>query len=154
MKKIYFSVNFPSVFKIFTEFFFIICYMSSLPYSKTLCIRKLISIEKWLHSTDYKKIADVPFPFIWTKFTKIATKFSADIIIFFFRNSLPRSALEILYLDLLSDFSLSLSFFFFFFFSSLSLPMARWSASFWRNWSSFNSSRRGDREFLSPLLNI
>ena len=44
--------------------FFFIRYRSSLLYSQTLCKRKIISIKKWLQSTDYKKIAKVRFPFI------------------------------------------------------------------------------------------
>jgi hypothetical protein len=38
--------------------------MSSLPYSKALFNRKLISIKKCLQSTDYKNIAKVLIPFI------------------------------------------------------------------------------------------
>ena len=56
---------FLSVIKIFTEnIFFFIRYRNSLPYSKVLCKRKLISIKKWLQSTDYKIIAKVLFPFL------------------------------------------------------------------------------------------
>ena len=44
--------------------FFFIRYRSSSPYSKALCKRKLISLKKWLQSTDYKNIAKVPFPFV------------------------------------------------------------------------------------------
>ena len=46
------------------KIFFFVRYMSSLPYSKALCKRKLISIKKWIKSTDYKNIAKVRFPFI------------------------------------------------------------------------------------------
>ena len=49
--------------KIPLNFFFFIHYRSSLPYSKALCKRKLISIKKWLQSTDYKNVAKVRFPF-------------------------------------------------------------------------------------------
>ena len=52
-------------------YFFFIRYRSSLPYSKALYKRKLISIKKWLQSTDYKNIAKVPFPFINTIYSLI-----------------------------------------------------------------------------------
>ena len=58
-----YNKNFLSVIKIFTEkYIFFIRYRN--PYSKALCKRKLISIKKWLQSTDYKNIAKVLFPFV------------------------------------------------------------------------------------------
>ena len=44
-------------------YIFIIENRGRLPYCKSLYKRKLISIKKWLQSTDYKKMAEVRFPF-------------------------------------------------------------------------------------------
>ena len=59
------------VFKRFlkiTQFFFIIIRNSSrLPYCRALYKRKLITIKKWLQSTDFKKMAEDWSPFIVPK---------------------------------------------------------------------------------------
>ena len=41
--------------------------MGRLPYRKTLYKRKLISIKKWLQSTDYKKMAEIWSPLLPNK---------------------------------------------------------------------------------------
>ena len=55
-----------SVFKILTEkYFFYIHYRGRLSYTKALYKRKLISIKKWLPSTNYKKVSVLWSPYFW-----------------------------------------------------------------------------------------
>ena len=66
--------------------YFFIRYRSSLPYSKALYKRKLISIKKWLQSTDYKNIAKVLFPFTTEMDIFLKTRLFVDCTFFIKEN--------------------------------------------------------------------